>query len=135
MKRWQKVQAQLEEFHRYLYPRFPRLEVKPLYVLPLVKEEKRLVQKTKLHRSRGVYLLYDAAGQLLMVGSEIFQFQKRVEQHIPNVPDARYIDVIPFDDAHWPFLLALESFLIARLKPRNNIHFFGYTIPAFPIVL
>lgn len=137
MRRWALVEKQLRDFRRYLYDGFQPLDIRPLHDLTIHRQRNRaqyLAQrKSGLFSCCGVYLFFDATGspRPLYIGSEVWAFDKRFLQH-PDVLGARFIDVVCFDDCHWPFMLALEAFLIARLKPKHNKTFNGYNVQPIP---
>ncbi|MDB5328983.1 MAG: hypothetical protein JWP03_134 [Phycisphaerales bacterium] len=134
MDRWQSVKAQVEDFRRYLYADFPPLEIREGYDFAWHwGDDYKTSRKDKRYGQPGVYLFFDEAGELLYVGKGIYTFDKRIWTH--QIQGARYIDLIPFDQKHAPFLLALEHFLICRLKPKANKQGIDYDVPPLPMQL
>jgi len=71
-------------------------------------------------------LIFDHAETLIYVGTACASFAKRVWGH-HGVEIRRYTDIVPFPDKQWFFAPALEAFLIARLRPRDNTEYRGYS--------
>jgi hypothetical protein len=120
--------AEIRDFRRYLYPGFPSIDIRIGYDFSWEKALYKAARKDRRFHKCGVYLIFDAKETLRYIGKAIYIFDKRIWKH--NVPDARYIDLVPFDDRHAHFCLALEHFLICRLKPTYNTQGKGYEIPS-----
>jgi len=129
-ERWNGVDEALSEFSRFLAHDFPKLELQHLYDFEMTDEEYQLSRKAKsaIYNLPGVYLFYDKSGSLLYIGKASWTFDKRVWKH-PEIVDAKYIDVIPFDWATSSFCMALEYFLISKLRPNYNKHGRDYDYP------
>lgn len=127
MDRWKAVEAEIEDFRRYLAPTFPPIRITEGYDFRWSQEDYKRSRKDKSYNCCGVYLFYDETGTLLYVGKAIYTFDKRIWTH--QIDGARYIDLICFDERHAPFALALEHFLISRLKPKWNTQAVGYEVP------
>ena len=127
MERWRQVQAEIEEFRRFLYADFPPLEITAAYDFAWANgPEYKASRKDGRYGRCGVYLFFEEGGTLLYVGKALWTFDKRIWTH--DIRDAKYIDLICFDDRHYPFALALEHFLICRLKPAWNTQGVSYTM-------
>lgn len=113
MDRWQKVKAQLTDFQEYLYAGFPRLEIREGYDFAWGWGDRyKVSRKDQRYNQASVYLFYSEAGELLYVGKATYAFDKRIWTH--QIEGTKFIDLIPFEQNHAPFLLALEHFLICR---------------------
>lgn len=130
MDRWITVNRQLEDFMSFLSPKFQPLGIVHLYDKQNSQEEYDARDKS-LFRKRGVYLCYNEQDKLINVGKAGDCFQKRIFKCVKDshFKDIRYVDVICFDDRHAAFLVALEQFLISRLKPELNEQLKDYDIP------
>jgi hypothetical protein len=127
MDRWKAVEVEIEDFRRYLAPNFPPIKITEGYDFRWSQDEYKRSRKERPYQCCGVYLFYDDAGTLLYVGKAIYTFDKRIWTH--QIDGPRYIDLICFDERHAPFALALEHFLICRLKPKGNTQGIGYEVP------
>jgi hypothetical protein len=134
MPRWQHLRAALDDFRSYLAPNTPP------FVLHAANdywwdddEYKRLRPAGFPSRMRGVYLMYDDAGELMYVGVALVSFDKRVWSHddlfASHGVERRWTDVIALEPEYAFLALSLEFFLISRLRPKYNTSYSGYEVP------
>jgi hypothetical protein len=132
--RWARVRAALDEFRAYLAPHVPPF--------PLIAANDYWWDDEEYYRSRpegfptrmrGVYLMFDAADELLYVGVALVNFDKRVWSHDEMFAswgvERRWTDVIVLPPEYAFLGLSLEYFLICRLCPKCNTSYKGYKIP------
>ncbi len=134
MPRWLQLRTALAEFRYYLAPHTP-----PFILLAANDflwdndEYKRLRPAGFPSRLRGVYLMYDGAGELMYVGVALVNFDKRVWSHddlfASHRAERRWTDVIALEPEYAFLSLSLEFFLISRLRPKYNTSYSGYEVP------
>jgi hypothetical protein len=127
MDRWGPIKVQIDHFRRYLATDFPTIDIVAGYDFTWSQDQYKESRKHSPYQCCGVYLFFNGTAELLYVGKALWTFDKRIWTH--QIENARYIDFICFDDEHAPFALALEHFLICRLKPKFNSHGIGYEVP------
>jgi hypothetical protein len=134
LPRWQAVRTVLGEFRSYLAPHVPPFRLVAANDSWWDDEEYRRSRPTGFpSKMRGVYLISDAAGELLYVGVALVNFDKRVWSHdamfTANGVERRWTDVIALEPEYAFLALSLEYFLICRLRPRCNTSYSGYEVP------
>jgi len=119
-KRWGCVHSSVEEFRdTYLHTSFQTLTIVEGWDGARDYDgDYKMLKAVRPFHERGVYLIFDADGLLLYVGSTINRFDSRIWHYA--FENQRHIDLICFDPSHVHFAPALELFLIARCKPRYN---------------
>jgi hypothetical protein len=134
MKRWERIIAEITDFRKLLCSDAPAFSIEFAYDYewsngPLYKQSR----KDWRYSHCGVYLIFSGAEELVYIGVAMYSFDKRIWTH-PNLDElgARHIDLIPFDDRFKPMAVALEWFLITRLKPNGNKVAVGYEVPVDP---
>lgn len=118
--RWRTVKAALAEFQECLSVSVPALRIVAANDRQWSKQECQRQRRTGVFAEKGVYLIYGAGGELLYVGVALVSFDKRIWMHDDYIPERRWTDVVPFQKRYVFLALALERFLIARLKPPRN---------------
>lgn len=132
MKRSAQVQQAICDFKRDFIDSFPELIIRNAYDSNWSKEDWNQNKLKGFSSSlRGVYLAYTDEGTLQYVGVASTNFSKRVWSHNDWL-EYRYIDIIPFEPRYFHFALALEYYLIAKLKPKQNNAFLGHELPDSP---
>lgn len=116
--RWAKVREEIEVFSGHLASGLLTLEIQQGYDTQWSQDQYKESRGDKRYNKPGVYLIYAEDGTLLYVGSATYAFDKRVFTH--SHEGARYIDFIAFEEKYSYFCLALERFLIGRLRPEAN---------------
>ena len=139
MPRWQQLRAALADFRSYLSPDIP-----PFPILAANDywwdddEYKRNRPVGFPSKMRGVYLMYDANGELMYVGVALVNFDKRVWSHddlfASHSDERRWTDIISINPEHAFLALSLEYFLICRLRPKYNTAYSGYEVPQLGVV-
>jgi hypothetical protein len=120
-KRWEQVQAALDEFQAYLSPAAPKLELQGALGQGVVLRD----DHPRVLRRPGVYLFFDSSERLLLVGCSMSVMRNRVASHLTTpvyrlLPQSGWIDVIPLE-LRWYFLApALEAYLICKCAPKHN---------------
>jgi len=129
LERWIPVEKEIESFRFLIADHVPKLSITYAVNKQWDDEEYNNKIPQGFPWNRGIYLIYNDESKLVYIGSAIKDFASRVFMHDENVR-RRYIDIIEFpDDAYLPLILALEFFLISRLKPTGNTEFKGYDVP------
>ena len=131
MKRWEQVGLKITDFRKVVCVDAPPFTIRAAYDYQWSKEQYKSVLKAdRRFQDSGVYLIFSANEELIYVGVAMYTFEKRIWRH-PNLDElgACFIDTISFDDPYKPLAIALEWFLITRLKPKGNKVAVGYDVP------
>lgn len=130
MERWTSVQREIADFRKFLSADAPEFKVVAAYDYAWEGgPDYKASRKDKRYQNCGVYLTYSAAGELIYIGVATYAFDKRIWSHAHlEEYGAKYIDLIPFNERWRPIAVALEWFLIARLKPKGNKVAVGYEV-------
>lgn len=119
--RWAQIQAALDEFQVYLSQAVPELNLE----VALGPGEVLGWDQPRVLRLPGVYLFFDAAERLLLVGCSTLVMRDRVASHLKedvlkNARSSGWIDVIPLNPRWFFFAPALEAYLIWKCNPKHN---------------
>ena len=127
-QRWDTIIPHLRDFQSHLAAHIPQLRLENATDRQWSDDRYRQQCKTGIFDQCGVYLLFDDKEALLYVGVAMNTFHDRIWSHDWWI-ERRFIDVIPFPREYCFFALALEYFLICRLRPPKNSVYQGHTIP------
>jgi hypothetical protein len=133
LPRWNLVRSALNEFRSCLAPHVPQFSLLAANDYAWTNEEyKRLRPDGFPSRTRGVYLIFDRAEELLYVGSSLVNFDKRVWSHDQlfnsQRVQRRWTDVIVLPSEYAFLAPSLEYFLICKLRPRFNGTFMRHEV-------
>lgn len=120
--RWKAVEDQIQQFRSFLAPSVPSFKVMHAVDRQWSDDEYNNKKPEGFpFNSRGVYLIYGGEGteELLYVGSATKNYASRVFMHDEKI-ERRHIDIIPFEEKYLSLSVALEFFLISRLRPPGN---------------
>ena len=122
------VEREIKEFRQLLNPDAP--EFKIVYAVDKLwtDEEYQLRKPSRFEYQQGVYLIYSNDGELVYIGSALQGFYSRVFMHDDKI-NRRHIEIIVIEEDYMPIILALEFFLISRLKPIGNTEYKNYNVP------
>ena len=128
-RRWEPIVPHLREFQRHLAAHIPELRIVPANDRRWSEERYREQCKNDIFEQYGVYLIFDANESLEYVGIAMNRFHDRIWSHDTAV-DRTLTDVILISHEYYFLGLALEFFLIARLRPLKNATYRSYSIQA-----
>jgi hypothetical protein len=125
--RWKLIAPHLNGFQQHLAAHIPVLRIENATDRLLSDERYRQQCKTGIFNQQGVYLIFDDREALQYVGVAMNTFHHRIWTHDAHM-ERRFIDVIPFPNEFCFLALALEYFLICRLRPPKNAIYQGHEI-------